>query len=235
MYAEKPHILVLDDDDRIRDLLARYLTGEGAVVVTASRAEEVPDLISRLQFDMLVFDVMLPGQTGVDLTRSLRAAGCDLPILLLTAMGEADDRINGLEAGADDYLVKPFEPRELQLRINAILRRRPEMSTSPSRFSLGEWLVDLEAGELSANGNQTVQKLTPVELRLMRALSSKPGAIMPRDELATLCGVDPDERTIDVQITRLRRKLGDESKDARYILTVRGQGYQLNLDSFSVV
>lgn len=235
MYAQLPHLLVVDDDDRIRDLLSRYLTQQDYMVATARSAEDAIDLLQTLNFDLLVLDIMLPGLSGIDLTRTLRRgeAGADIPILLLTAMGETDDRINGLEAGADDYLAKPFEPRELLLRIQAILRRRPNATTARAQFSLGPWAVDLDREELRGEDGE-VQKLTPVELKLIRALTRKPGTVMTREELAELCGVDPDERTIDVQITRLRRKLGDDSKDPKYIQTVRGQGYRIVIESYEI-
>lgn len=235
MYAQKPHLLVVDDDDRIRDLLSRYLTGAGYVVATSRAAEEALDLLDVLKFDLLVLDIMLPGMSGVDLTRALRARvdGDDVPILLLTAMDETEDRIKGLESGADDYMPKPFEPRELLLRIQAILRRRPSEQTPQSQFRLGDWAIDLMREEL-CGADGVSQKLTPVELKLIRALTQKPGEIMGREELARLCGVSPDERTIDVQITRLRRKLGDDSRDPKCIETVRGQGYRIVIESYNI-
>jgi two-component system, OmpR family, phosphate regulon response regulator OmpR len=235
MYAQWPHLLVVDDDDRIRDLLSRYLTGAEYVVATARSAEDASELLQALKFDLLVVDIMLPGLSGVDMTRTLRRAetNSDVPVLLLTAMGDTQDRINGLEAGADDYLAKPFEPRELLLRIQAILRRRPSATTTRPQFSLGPWAIDLDREELRGEDGLS-QKLTPVELKLIRALTQKPGTVMSRDELAALCGVDPDERTIDVQITRLRRKLGDDSKDPKYIETVRGQGYRIIIESYEI-
>lgn len=233
MYAQKPHLLIVDDDDRIRELLSRFLTQQDYVVATARSAEDAIGLLDVLKFDLLVLDIMLPGLSGVELTQKLRAQKTDLPILLLTAMGEIDDRIKGLEAGADDYLAKPFEPRELALRIQAILRRRPDPVTERTQFRLGNWAIDLSREEMTGPDGDT-QKLTPVEMKLLRALAKNPGTLMSREELATLCGVDPDERTIDVQITRLRRKLGDDSKDPKHIQTVRGQGYQLVVDGYEI-
>lgn len=232
-FAAKPHILVVDDDDRIRDLLTRYLTGAGYMVMAASDAQGARDVLATVEADLIVLDVMMPGMSGVELTRALRGDGNKIPILLLTAMGEVDDRIKGLEAGADDYLGKPFEPRELQLRIDAILRRAPDVAATMTRFGLGEWQIDLDAEELSSTGTDT-QKLTPVERKLLKALVARAGDVIRRDDLARACGVNPDERTIDVQVTRLRRKLNDDPKQPRFIETVRGQGYQLKIDALRV-
>lgn len=229
MYAEQPHILVIDDDDRIRELLFRYLVKEQCVVVVADGAAAAHDILAVLSFDLIICDVMMPGQDGMALTADLRQEGVDTPILLLTAMGEVEDRIKGLESGADDYLVKPFEPRELMLRVQAILRRRPAAEVTHQQFRLGPLTVDLTREELR-NADGWAQKLTSVELKLLRALVKKPGAVMSREELSAACGVNPDERTIDVQITRLRRRLDDDPREAKYIQTVRGQGYRLMID-----
>jgi two-component system, OmpR family, phosphate regulon response regulator OmpR len=229
MYAEQPHILVIDDDDRIRDLLFRYLVKEKCVVAVAEHAQAARELLAVLSFDLIICDVMMPGQDGMSLTADLRGEGVQTPILLLTAMGEVDDRIRGLQSGADDYLAKPFDPRELMLRVQAILRRRPEPETLHQHFKLGDTTVDLVREELRRTSGE-IEKLTLVELKLLRAFVKKPGEVMSRDELAALCGVSPDERTIDVQITRLRRRLGDLPRDAKYIQTVRGQGYRLMIE-----
>lgn len=233
-YAEKPHLLVVDDDDRIRTLLLRYLTQTGYVVVAVESATAAENMLAALEFDMIVLDVMMPGKTGVEFARDLRAGGVTIPILLLTAMGEVDDRIKGLEAGADDYLGKPFEPRELQLRIEAILRRRPKPDTRKARFKLGPWQIDLDREEMMG-ADQSPQKLTLVEMKLIRALAAHAGQVIAREDLALACGVNPDERTIDVQITRLRRKLNDDPREPQFILTVRGQGYQLMTDQLAMV
>lgn len=232
-FAEKPHILIVDDDDRIRDLLARFLTGAGYVVMGAASAAAAADMMKALEVDVIVLDIMMPGMTGVEWTRALRAAGDRTPILLLTAMGDVEDRIKGLEAGADDYLGKPFEPRELQLRIDAILRRVPDRDGTPTRFSLGPWGIDFTREEL-VGPDGAPQKLTGVEIKLLRALVDHVGRVIRRDDLARLCGVNPDERTIDVQITRLRRKLDDDPKQPKYIATVRGQGYQMLADAVRI-
>lgn len=228
-HAEKPHILIIDDDDRIRDLLFRFLMQNNMMAVAVDGASAARDTMAALSFDLIVLDIMMPGETGIDLTRSLRAAGHDIPILLLTAMGDVEDRIVGLEAGADDYMVKPFEPRELKLRIEAILKRLPTPDPLQSVVRLGEWTIDFARDEIKST-ETGVQKLTLVEVKLLRALLSNVGVVMSRETLAHAVGVNPDERTIDVQMTRLRRTLNDDPKSPRFIATVRGQGYQLMAD-----
>lgn len=232
-FAEKTHLLVVDDDNRIRELLLRYLTQGGYVVVAVESAAAASDALAIMNFDLVILDVMMPGMTGTEWARALRAQGVDTPILLLTAMGEAGDRIKGLESGVDDYLVKPFEPRELQLRIEAILRRRPAPDLARTRFKLGEWQIDLAREEITGDDGQA-QKLTAVDIKLLRALLARAGQVVARDDLAAACGVNPDERTIDVQITRLRRKLNDDPRTPRFIATLRGQGYELRTDYLTV-
>lgn len=225
--AHKPHVLVVDDDDRIRSLLSKYLQDNGFMVATAKDANHAGDILKRAVFDALVLDVMMPGQTGVEFTKALRAQS-DIPVLLLTALGETGDRITGLEAGADDYLPKPFEPKELLLRLKAILRRRPEPVVSVGAIKLGRWTYDADLKDL-VDGAESV-RLTAVEATLLEALARHPGQIMSREDLAKLCQLEGNERTIDVQVTRLRRKIGDDSKAPRYLQTIRGQGYMLRLE-----
>ena len=223
---KKPHILVVDDDERLRDLLSRFLMENGFLVTTAVDAREARDVLKYLAYDLMIFDVMMPGEDGMSLTKALKKQGMTTPILLLTALGEIESRISGFEAGADDYLPKPFEPRELLLRINAILRRvaaKPPEQDAPVRF--GKWLLDLERGEL-VNGEERVA-LTSVEHTLLKALASKKGEVVSREELAELCELSANERTIDVQITRLRKKVEEDPKLPRYVQTVRGKGYVL--------
>lgn len=227
-FTEKPHILVVDDDDRIRDLVSRYLRDHEFMVLTAADAAEAGEMLSRFSFDALVVDIMMPGQTGLEFTAHLRKSN-DVPVLLLTALGETDDRIKGLESGADDYLAKPFEPRELVLRLNAILRRtiKPAIQTDKP-FRMGRWVFDPSSGTLEDDGE--VQRLTSMEINLLKALSSEPGQPIDRDTLAELCGIDTGERTIDVQVTRLRRKIEEDTKTPRYLQTVRGKGYLLRME-----
>lgn len=226
--TEKPHVLVVDDDDRIRQLLSRYLREQGFVIATAKDAAEAEAIMKVALFDALIVDVMMPGETGFEFTQKLRQRS-DLPVLLLTALGETTNRITGLEAGADDYLAKPFEPKELLLRLKAILRRRDKIPQAVTTFRLGKWEYDPDLDELRS-GDEMV-RLTSVEANLLENLAKHAGKILSRDELARLCGLDGNDRTIDVQVTRLRRKIEDDSRVPRYLQTIRGQGYMLRLDS----
>jgi two-component system phosphate regulon response regulator OmpR len=226
--ADRPHILVVDDDDRIRELVARYLTEHGFVVATTADAAEARQAVAAFSFDALVVDVMMPGETGLDFTRDLRTRS-DLPVILLTALGETDDRINGLESGADDYLPKPFEPRELVLRLQAILRRKPRLHAVDIPVRIGEWIFDPHDNALN-NGTE-IHRLTTAETTLIKSLIRHAGQVISREELVKECRMeDIGERTIDVQVTRLRRKLGDDAKMPRYLQTVRGKGYLLRVD-----
>jgi two-component system phosphate regulon response regulator OmpR len=227
--ALKPHILVVDDDDRLRGLLRRYLAEQGFVVSTASQAADARAKLKHLAYDLIVLDIMMPGETGLDLMRSLRAseAAKSLPVLLLTARGEAGDRIAGLEIGADDYVLKPFEPRELVLRINAILRRLPKPEKAKTELKLGAWLYNPERDELR-RGDE-ILRLTDMEAGLMRLLAARPGSALSREALAE-AGASVNDRTIDVQVTRLRRKIEPDVKNPRYLVTVRGEGYRLMPD-----
>ena len=178
-------------------------------------------------FDALVVDVMMPVQDGFAFTRDLRKTN-QVPVLLLTALGEAQDRITGLESGADDYLAKPFEPRELILRLQAILKRTQKKIIEDTSFRIGEWIFDPKYEEIK-RGVELV-RLTSVESNLLRALTERAGEVMSREELSDLCGFDAGERTIDVQVTRLRRKIEENTKMPRFLQTVRGKGYLLRAD-----
>jgi len=228
-----PHLLIVDDDQRIRGLLQKFLIRNGFLVSTARDAAQARRLLAGLEFDLLVLDVMMPGEDGISLTQSLRE-DLDTPILLLTAKGEADDRIKGLEAGADDYLTKPFEPRELLLRINAILRRvpaaRPEQ-VGPKVIQLGPVRYDVERGEMWRGPDHV--RLTATEVALMRIFAANPGEALTREKLVEDLGRDKgqaQERAVDVQITRLRRKIEEDPRQPRYLQTVRGEGYMLAPD-----
>ncbi|WP_321830323.1 response regulator [Thalassovita sp.] len=227
------HLLIVDDDERIRSLLQKFLIRNGFLVSAARDAAHARRLLSGLDFDMIVMDVMMPGEDGVSLTRDLRQT-MSTPILLLTAKGETTDRIAGLEAGADDYLSKPFEPKELLLRINAILRRMPEpeaKDAAPKVLSLGPIRYDIDRGELW-RGDEIV-RLTATESQLMKIFSALPGEAISRAKLVEDLGRDrgqAQERAVDVQITRLRRKLESDPKQPRYLQTVRGAGYMLAPD-----
>jgi two-component system, OmpR family, phosphate regulon response regulator OmpR len=225
--SQKPHILVIDDDDRIRHLLHRYLKDRGFVVAEAHDAAHAKDILEVAYFDALIVDVMMPGQTGFEFLAELRQKS-DTPVLMLTALGEVPDRIQGLEKGADDYLAKPFEPQELLLRLRAILRRRPDLIDVKDELAFGPWVYHAELKELV--GKTETVRLTAVEATLLESLARQGGQILTREELAKLCGLDGNDRTIDVQVTRLRRKIGDDSKAPRYLQTIRGQGYKLRLE-----
>ncbi len=227
------HLLIVDDDERIRDLLRKFLIRNGFWVSAARDAAHARRLLAGLEFDMIVLDVMMPGEDGITLTRSLRET-IETPIMLLTAKGETSERIEGLEAGADDYLAKPFEPKELLLRINAILRRVPSDepdSTIPKILQLGPVRYDCGRGEMW-RGEAPI-RLTATESQLMRIFSASVGAPVSRSKLVEDLGRDKgqaQERAVDVQITRLRRKIEDNPKQPRYLQTVRGAGYMLAPD-----
>jgi two-component system phosphate regulon response regulator OmpR len=227
--ALKPHILVVDDDDRLRALLRRYLAEQGFIVTTAINAADARAKLKSLAYDLMVLDVMMPGETGLEFTKSMQevngASPRRLPILLLTARGEASDRIEGFEMGADDYLQKPFEPRELLLRINAILRRMPKPPVAMPEIKLGAWRYDPQRDELRSD--QETLRLTDMEAGLMRILAAEPGVALSRETLAERSKGAVGDRTIDVQVTRLRRKIEDDAKNPRYLVTVRGEGYML--------
>jgi two-component system, OmpR family, phosphate regulon response regulator OmpR len=228
LAAERlPHILVVDDDERLRALLSRFLREHGFLVVTAQDAKDARDKLSCLLFDLIVMDVMMPGESGMELTRALKSSGLETPVLLLTALEGMEARIEGLETGADDYLSKPFEPRELVLRINAILRRAAPRAEPAAGAVLrfGGFAFDPARGELQGEGG--IVDLTQAEQALLKALAQRAGAVVEREELARLCGLDPAGRTVDVQVSRLRRKIEDDPARPRRLRTVRGKGYVL--------
>lgn len=222
-----PHVLVVDDDRRLRELLRAYLTDNGFIVTTASDAAEARARLAGLTFDLIVLDVMMPGENGLDLTESLRETN-PVPILLLTAMGEADDRIAGLERGADDYLAKPFEPRELLLRIASILRRAGPPPAPPAVARFGDYAFDVGRGELSRDGQPV--RLTSGEAALLGVFASNPGVTLTRERLSRESRLGGAERTVDVHIARLRSKLEPDPKAPRYLQTVWGRGYVLRAD-----
>ena len=233
MMADDAHLLIVDDDERIRGLLAKFLVRNGFLVTTARDAAHARRILGGLEFDLIVLDVMMPGEDGMTLCRDLRQK-LTTPILLLTAKGDTGDRIAGLEAGADDYLPKPFEPKELLLRINAILRRVPVSEpavVAPKELSLGPVRYDIERGELWQGETQV--RLTATESHLMRIFSAAPATPFSRAKLVeelSRSGGQTQERAVDVQITRLRRKIEADPKQPRYLQTVRGEGYMLAPD-----
>lgn len=224
---DAPHLLVIDDDSRIRDLLSRYLGANGFRVTVASSAVDARRKLTSLCFDALIVDVMMPGESGLELTTSLREHS-DVPILILTARSDAEDRIHGLEIGADDYLSKPFEPRELLLRIANLLKRGDTQTSAKSNeIRFGPFVFHIDRMELK-RGNEPV-RLTDRERNLLRIFADKPGETVARH---LLIGGDGNlgERTADVQINRLRRKLEPDPTNPIYLQTVRGIGYRLLTD-----
>jgi two-component system, OmpR family, phosphate regulon response regulator OmpR len=228
--ARARHLLIVDDDDRIRELLKEYLARAGFRVTAAAGGAPPRKLTEGFTFDLAVLDVMMPGEDGFSLTRWLREqrgpAG-RTPILMLTARGESEDRIEGLRLGADDYLPKPFEPEELLLRIEAILRRATDRPVQGGPLSLGRCSFDPDRGELTSEGEPV--RLTEAEVALLRQLARTPDEAVERLELARGT-VDPSGRAVDVQVTRLRRKIEADPKAPRYLQTVRGIGYRLAPD-----
>jgi two-component system phosphate regulon response regulator OmpR len=226
--SDEAHILVVDDDARLRALLSRYLGENGFRVSSAGHAAEARDKLRFLCPDALVLDVMMPGETGLALTASLRAENATVPILLLTARGAPEDRIAGFESGADDYLGKPFEPRELVLRLRAMLRRTavPVLETPAGPVRLGPLEFDPVRAELSGPNGPIY--LTGGESALLAALAARPNEVFSREDIVATLGMDETgERAIDVQVTRLRRKIEADPREPRFLHTVRGRGYVL--------
>lgn len=224
---DAPHLLVVDDDTRIRNLLKQYLTENGFRITVAGNADEARRQLAGLDFDLLILDIMMPGETGVELTKSLRVEK-SVPILMLTALSETDSRITGLEAGADDYLSKPFDPRELILRINNILRRGgPAATPKVEQLVFGPYTFQIARRELKKGGEPL--KLTDREQEILAIFAARAGETIPRHELVA-GESDVGERTIDVQINRLRRKIERDPANPVWLQTVRGIGYRLSVE-----
>jgi len=219
------HLLVVDDDDRIRELLKKFLGNSGFRISTAANAAEARRLMRGLSYDLLVLDVMMPGENGFELTKSLREID-NVPIILLTARGDADDRIEGLSLGADDYLSKPFEPRELVLRIKSILKRQATRPRS-NKLRFGHWQFDLERNILTQDDERA--HLTTGESALLTTLAKRVGLPVSREALANHIKAK-SERAVDVQITRLRRKLEIDPSKPNFLITVRNKGYSLQAE-----
>ena len=245
MKEDLPHILVVDDDERIRTLLMRFLSAQSMLVLTAKDAAQAREHLKVMTFDLIVLDIMMPGESGLNLTRYIKDS-IDMPVLLLTARSDVNERIEGLHAGADDYLPKPFEPQELVLRINAILRRtRAPSSVNPasqhdqSTPQIGIWtylpaqkIMTLITDSKDLPPSHTLEErviLTDNEVSLINALLRRPNTAIRRDILAQQIDMEGQDRAIDVQITRLRKKIEPDPKTPRYIQTIRGQGYLLRL------
>ncbi len=227
---DAPHVLVVDDDRRLRDLLARFLMEHGYRVTTATDAGDAEAKMQHFTFDCLVLDVMMPGENGFDFARRLRITSA-VPILMLTARAESSDRITGLEIGADDYLPKPFEPRELVLRLGNVIRRSltggDAAAAMPDFVRFGPFIYRPSRGELRQGDD--VVRLTEREREMLTILSARPGEQVPRDALAG-SGDAGNERTVDVQINRLRRKIERDPGNPVFLQTVRGVGYRLVVD-----
>ncbi|NKC30011.1 response regulator [Roseomonas sp. BU-1] len=229
MTADAPHLLVVDDDARLRALLQRFLTEQGFRITAAADAAAARHALTSVAFDLMVLDVMMPGESGLELTESLRREGQDVPILMLTARGAPDDRVTGFEHGVDDYLAKPFDPRELALRIRTILRRAapaPAVEPSAGPVQLGPRWFDPQRAEL--RGPEGLVRLTGGEQALLLALAQRPNEVLSREDIAMALGTpEAGERAIDVQVTRLRRKVEPDPREPRFIQTVRHRGYVL--------
>lgn len=232
LIQDKCSVLVIDDDERIRSLICKYLLDNDYIALSASNAAEAREIMDIVEFDTLVVDVMMPGETGLDFTKDIKKQR-DIPVLMLTALGESDDRIKGLESGADDYLPKPFEPRELILRLESLLRRYKPAEQEGAYPVIGPWVYDEQGGFLISKSakqdsdSDTMVKLTQMEETLLSALLARANQPVSRDNLSQICGVHKAGRTIDVQVNRLRQKLEEDPKNPVYLQTIRGQGYML--------
>ncbi|MGK7869051.1 response regulator [Falsiroseomonas sp. E2-1-a20] len=229
LSADAPHLLVVDDDARLRALLQRFLAEQGFRITAAADAAAARHALASVSFDLMVLDVMMPGESGLELTESLRREGLDVPILMLTARGAPDDRVTGFEHGVDDYLAKPFDPRELALRIRTILRRAappPVLEPATGPVQLGIRWFDPQRAEL--RGPEGVVRLTGGEQALLMALAQRPNEVLSREDIGVALGTpEAGERAIDVQVTRLRRKVEPDPREPRFVQTVRHRGYVL--------
>tara|TARA_B100001996_G_scaffold319657_1_gene263567 strand:+ start:316 stop:993 length:678 start_codon:yes stop_codon:yes gene_type:complete len=216
------HILVVDDDDRIRDLVKQYLEEKKFLVTTAKDAVDAKNKLKILKFDILILDIMMPGESGLTLTKEIKKNDTT-PIILLTAKGETKDRIEGLQLGADDYLGKPFDPKELLLRINNILNKIKEPNL-PNEIYIGKTLINLE--KLDVKIDNKIKKINPQEKKILEKMLRFPGKVFSRDDIGKIINVSK-ERTIDVMITRLRQKIESSPKNPKYLQTIRGSGYVL--------
>ena len=228
MEQEQKHILVVDDDTRLRNLLQRFLRENGYLVSTAKDAASARLMLTQYKFHLLIVDVMMPQENGFEFLSKLRQESA-VPVIMLTAMGDVENRISGLEQGADDYVAKPFEPKELLLRIGSILRRTPAEQKENRRLDLGLCVFDMQTKELFSKRGELLH-ITPVEQSLLNILGAKSGQVFSREKLSEILGAGQSPRSIDVQITRLRKKIEKDSKNPRYLQTLRGKGYMLLAD-----
>jgi len=223
MNKKTLHILVVDDDNRIRELVKEYLEENNFLVTTSKDSQDAKEKLEIIKFDILILDIMMPGQSGLSLTKEIKTNNYSLPIILLTAKDEAKDRIQGLEFGADDYLGKPFEPKELLLRINNILNKTRSKVLSEEIY-IGKTLINLN--KLDIKINNEIKKINPQEKKVLETMLEYPGKIFSREDIGKIINI-PKERTIDVIITRLRQKIESNPKNPKYLQTIRGSGYVL--------
>ncbi len=228
MEQEQRHILVVDDDTRLRNLLQRFLRDNGFLVSTAKDADEARIMLEHYKVCLLIVDIMMPKESGLEFLAKLRQES-SVPVIMLTAMGDVEDRIVGLERGADDYVAKPFEPKELLLRIASILKRTPVEKKECQKLDLGLCVFDMQTKELISKQDELLH-ITPVEQNLLAILGAKSGQVFSREKLSEILGAGQSPRSIDVQITRLRKKIEKDSKNPRYLQTLRGKGYMLLSD-----
>ena len=222
MENNKLHILIVDDDDRIRDLLKDYLINNNYIISTAENAEEAKEKLKYIKFDILILDVMMPGQSGYELTAEIKKT-IQVPVILLTAKGEVENRIKGLELGADDYIGKPFEPKELLLRIKNIIKNKNKLDLSSKHF-VGQ--AEINLNKMTINFNNKIRKINNAEKKVLIEMLSNPGKTFSREEIGKISGIN-QERSIDVMVTRLRQKLESDPKNPKYLQTIRGSGYVL--------
>ena len=222
MENNKLHILIVDDDDRIRDLLKDYLINNNYIISTAGNAEEAKEKLKYIKFDILILDVMMPGQSGYELTQEIKKT-IRVPIILLTAKGEVENRIKGLELGADDYIGKPFEPKELLLIIKNIIKNKNKLDLSSKHF-VGQ--AEINLNKMTINFNNKIRKINSAEKKVLIEMLSNPGKTFSRGEIGKISGIK-QERSIDVMVTRLRQKLENDPRNPKYLQTIRGSGYVL--------
>jgi two-component system phosphate regulon response regulator OmpR len=222
MENNKLHILIVDDDDRIRDLLKDYLINNNYIISTAGNAEEAKEKLKYIKFDILILDVMMPGQSGYELTAEIKKT-IQVPVILLTAKGEVENRIKGLELGADDYIGKPFEPKELLLRIKNIIKNKNKLDLSSKHF-VGQ--AEINLNKMTINFINKIRKINNAEKKVLIEMLSNPGKTFSREEIGKISGIN-QERSIDVMVTRLRQKLESDPKNPKYLQTIRGSGYVL--------
>ena len=222
MENNKNHILIVDDDDRIRSLLKDYLSENSYIVSTAENADQAKERLEYIKFDIIILDVMMPGQNGYELTKEIKKK-IKIPIILLTAKGEVENRIKGLELGADDYIGKPFEPKELLLRIKNIINKNTQIDLK-SKHKVG--LAEIDSNKMTVNFNSKSKKINNSEKKVLIEMLANPGKTYSRDEIGKISGIS-QERSIDVMITRLRQKIEMNTKNPKYLQTIRGSGYVL--------